>query len=115
MRSRTTRFATNFFFFLLRKLNAPPFCRFQDEFDINEAESREEKRWMERQNEKERKKKKNQESARILKLVETAEKLDPRVKSRREEERNEKNKKKEEEKKKRMEEVRKKFRARGSL
>jgi DnaJ family protein C protein 2 len=42
---------------------------FDDEFDLEEADSREEKRWMERQNERERKKKKREEAARILRLV----------------------------------------------
>jgi hypothetical protein len=41
----------------------------QDEFDLNEADSRDEKRWMDKQNEKVRQKKKKDEAARILKLV----------------------------------------------
>jgi len=56
-----------------------------DEFDVNEAESREEKRWMERQNERERRKNKKEEQATIFKLTETAERFDPRVKRRKEE------------------------------
>eukprot|EP01116_Phalansterium_solitarium_P008413 TRINITY_DN2230_c0_g1_i1.p1 TRINITY_DN2230_c0_g1~~TRINITY_DN2230_c0_g1_i1.p1 ORF type:complete len:639 (-),score=255.63 TRINITY_DN2230_c0_g1_i1:201-2117(-) len=52
---------------------------FEDEFDLNEAESREERRWMHVQNERTRKKMKKQEAATIRKLVETAESFDPRV------------------------------------
>ncbi|KAL6042742.1 DnaJ (Hsp40), subfamily C, member 2 [Balamuthia mandrillaris] len=56
-----------------------------DEYDPNDAESREEKRWMERQNLKERTKRKKQEVVRINTLVETAYKRDPRVKRQKEE------------------------------
>jgi len=66
-----------------------------DEFDFNEAESREEKRWMERQNERERRKKKKEESAKVFKLADTAEKLDPRLKKRRDQLMEEKRKQKE--------------------
>jgi len=58
---------------------------FMDEFDTEEAESREEKRWMEKQNSKLRQKEKNTESATILKLVEMAEKFDVRLIKKREE------------------------------
>jgi DnaJ family protein C protein 2 len=51
-----------------------------DEYDLSHAESRDEKRWMEVQNARIRKKKLSEENARIRKLVELAEKLDPRVK-----------------------------------
>jgi len=51
----------------------------EDEFNLEEAETREEKRWMERNNERKRKKLKREESSLILKLTETAEKLDPRI------------------------------------
>lgn len=50
-----------------------------DEYDVAEAESREERRWMEKQNKKDREKKKKEEKARINRLVETAYNLDPRI------------------------------------
>ncbi|EPT30129.1 DnaJ domain-containing protein [Toxoplasma gondii ME49] len=50
-----------------------------DEYDLNEAECREERRWMERENLKIRKKHVKAERARIQKLVETAYSVDPRV------------------------------------
>jgi len=53
---------------------------FEDEYDPNDAESREEKRWMERQNERERKRRKREELSRIASLVEGAFKRDPRIK-----------------------------------
>jgi len=67
---------------------------FEDEYDVNDAESRDERRWMERQNERERRKHKKEESARIFKLTETAERLDPRIKKQRDELLNEKKKRK---------------------
>jgi len=84
---------------------------FEDEFNPNEAESREEKRWMERQNERERKKKKKEEAARIIRLTETAEKQDPRVKRYKEEQQKLKQEKKlqlKEEKRRKLEEQKKK-------
>lgn len=51
-----------------------------DEHDPEEAETREEKRWMERQNERERKRKKREELTRVATLVEGAFKRDPRIK-----------------------------------
>lgn len=42
---------------------------FADEYDPNDAETREEKRWMERQNERERKRRKKEERMRISSLV----------------------------------------------
>jgi len=50
-----------------------------DEFDPNDAGFREEKRWMERQNEKLRLKRRREEKARVLNLVEVSYSLDPRV------------------------------------
>lgn len=49
------------------------------EHDTDQAECREEKRWMERQNAKHVKARKLEESARIRRLVDTAYKKDPRV------------------------------------
>lgn len=50
-----------------------------DEYDPEQAESRDEKRWMERQNDKSRAKKKREEIERTARLVEQAHRLDPRV------------------------------------
>ena len=50
-----------------------------DELDIDQAECREEKRWMEREIMREKKKKKNKENARISKLLDRAYALDPRI------------------------------------
>ena len=50
-----------------------------DEYDMEEAGFREERRWMERQNDKLRAKKRKVEAARIAKLVELAYANDPRV------------------------------------
>eukprot|EP01094_Clydonella_sp_ATCC50884_P021451 TRINITY_DN4729_c0_g2_i1.p1 TRINITY_DN4729_c0_g2~~TRINITY_DN4729_c0_g2_i1.p1 ORF type:complete len:597 (+),score=268.38 TRINITY_DN4729_c0_g2_i1:204-1994(+) len=49
------------------------------EYDLEEAESREEKRWMQRQNKKQTDKKMREERARLNRLVDTAYALDPRV------------------------------------
>ncbi|KAH3758076.1 dnaJ protein subfamily C member 2 [Pelomyxa schiedti] len=57
-----------------------------DGYDPDEAETREEKRWMQRQNDKQMQKKKKEEHARIMKLVELAHSTDPRVKRHEEEE-----------------------------
>lgn len=69
---------------------------FKDEFNTSDAESREEKRWMERQNERERKKRKQEEFSIIFKLTEMAEKLDPRIKQYKESLKQEKERKKQE-------------------
>ncbi|KAL8436548.1 hypothetical protein ACSSS7_001626 [Eimeria intestinalis] len=58
-----------------------------DEHDVNEAECREERRWMERENAKIRKKYLKNERARLQKLVETAYAADPRIQRQKEEER----------------------------
>jgi len=52
-----------------------------DEFDLSHAESRDERRWMEVQNGRIRKKKIQEESSRIRKLVDTAFKADPRIRA----------------------------------
>lgn len=56
-----------------------------DEFNPDDAEFREERRWMERQNQKMRKKLQDGERRRIIRLVENAERLDPRLRAEREE------------------------------
>jgi len=91
---------------------------FEDEYDPNEAESREEKRWMERKIASKRYKKKMQEQARINKLVDLAYSLDPRIRKVREEEKAKKEKvkqdrrdaakKREDEERQRLEEIAKK-------
>lgn len=43
--------------------------KIEDEFDLEQAESREEKRWMELQNEKQKASKKKEERTRILRLA----------------------------------------------
>lgn len=65
-----------------------------DEFDLEAAESREHKRWMERQNAKFREKAKKEENARIRLMTENAYKRDPRIIRRKEEEKAEKLRKK---------------------
>ncbi|WOL20717.1 hypothetical protein Cni_G29523 [Canna indica] len=67
-----------------------------DEFDLEQAESRDHKRWMERQNAKLREKAKKEEYARVRTLVDNAYKKDPRILRRKEEEKAEKKRKKEE-------------------
>ncbi|KAJ8906875.1 hypothetical protein NDN08_003359 [Rhodosorus marinus] len=74
------------------------------EYDPDQADCREERRWMERQNAKVAKGAKQAENARIRKLVELAYRNDPRLKKRREEEKRIKEQAKEE-KKKRYEEA----------
>ncbi|CDJ38346.1 DnaJ domain-containing protein, putative [Eimeria tenella] len=64
-----------------------------DAHDLNDAECREERRWMERENAKIRKKYIKNERARIQKLVETAYSVDPRIQRQKKEQQ----KKKEEE------------------
>jgi len=66
-----------------------------DEFDLEQAESREHKRWMERQNAKLQEKAKKEEYARIRSFVDNAYKKDPRILRRKEEEKAEKLRKKE--------------------
>lgn len=66
-----------------------------DDFDLEQAESRDHKRWMERQNAKLREKAKKEEYARIRALVDSAYKRDPRILRRKEEEKVEKQRKKE--------------------
>jgi len=68
---------------------------FEDEYDLEEAESRDERRWMDVQNERKRRKFKKEETSKIFKLTETAEKLDPRVKRVRDQEAQDKRKIKE--------------------
>ncbi|GAM28076.1 hypothetical protein SAMD00019534_112520, partial [Acytostelium subglobosum LB1] len=52
---------------------------FDDDYELDQADSRDEKRWMEKQNEKKRTKLRKDESARILELANMAYKRDPRV------------------------------------
>ncbi|KAF9686320.1 hypothetical protein SADUNF_Sadunf03G0146500 [Salix dunnii] len=66
-----------------------------DEFDLEQAESRDHKRWMERQNAKLSEKARREDYARIRTLVDSAYKKDPRILRRKEEEKAEKQRKKE--------------------
>ncbi|KAK2446518.1 transcription factor SRM1 [Trifolium repens] len=66
-----------------------------DEFDLETAETREDKRWMERQNAKLSEKARKEEYARIRTLVDNAYKRDPRILRRKEEIKAEKKRKKE--------------------
>ncbi|CAI8583185.1 unnamed protein product [Vicia faba] len=66
-----------------------------DEFDLEQAETRDHKRWMERQNAKLSEKARKEEYARVRTLVDNAYKRDPRILRRKEEEKAEKKRKKE--------------------
>ncbi|KAK7328307.1 hypothetical protein VNO77_22410 [Canavalia gladiata] len=66
-----------------------------DEFDLEQAESRDHRRWMERQNAKLSEKARKEEYARVRTLVDNAYKRDPRILRRKEEEKAEKQRKKE--------------------
>ncbi|KAG5227766.1 DNAJ heat shock N-terminal domain-containing family protein [Salix suchowensis] len=66
-----------------------------DEFDLEQAESRDHKRWMERQNAKLSEKARKEDYARIRTLVDSAYKRDPRILRRKEEGKAEKQRKKE--------------------
>jgi len=66
-----------------------------DEYDLEQAESREHKRWMERQNAKLQEKAKKAEYARVRTLVDNAYKKDPRIQRRKDEEKAEKQRRKE--------------------
>lgn len=66
-----------------------------DEFELEQAESRDHKRWMERQNTKLREKARKEEYARVRSLVDSAYKRDPRILRRKEEEKAEKQRRKE--------------------
>jgi DnaJ family protein C protein 2 len=66
-----------------------------DEFDLEQAESRDHKRWMERQNAKLAEKARKEEYVRIRNLVDNAYKRDPRILKRKETEKAEKQRKKE--------------------
>eukprot|EP01126_Amoeba_proteus_P000176 TRINITY_DN10064_c0_g4_i1.p1 TRINITY_DN10064_c0_g4~~TRINITY_DN10064_c0_g4_i1.p1 ORF type:complete len:469 (-),score=117.86 TRINITY_DN10064_c0_g4_i1:787-2193(-) len=76
-----------------------------DEYDPEEAESREEKRWMERKNAKERSKREREEQNRLNSLIDLSYKLDPRIRKMKEEEQ----RVKEEAKRKRQEAIKKKL------
>uniref|UniRef100_A0A7N0T6N3 Uncharacterized protein n=1 Tax=Kalanchoe fedtschenkoi TaxID=63787 RepID=A0A7N0T6N3_KALFE len=65
-----------------------------DEYDLEQAESRDHKRWMERQNAKLSEKARKEEYVRIRSLVDNAYKRDPRILRRKEEEKAEKQRKK---------------------
>ncbi|KAL7199122.1 hypothetical protein ACSBR2_021408 [Camellia fascicularis] len=69
--------------------------RNEDEFDLEQAESRDHKRWMERQNSKLTEKAINEDYARIRALIDNAYKRNPRIQKRKEEEKAEKQRKKE--------------------
>lgn len=56
-----------------------------NEYEPEQAESREEKRWMERQNAKLQQEKRKEEAARLTKLVDIAYARDPRIKARKQE------------------------------
>eukprot|EP01127_Copromyxa_protea_P005311 TRINITY_DN15257_c0_g1_i1.p1 TRINITY_DN15257_c0_g1~~TRINITY_DN15257_c0_g1_i1.p1 ORF type:complete len:572 (-),score=174.04 TRINITY_DN15257_c0_g1_i1:108-1823(-) len=60
-----------------------------DEYDPEEAESREEKRWMERRNAKERLKREGEEKLRLRNFVDVAYKFDPRIRKMKEAEQKE--------------------------
>uniref|UniRef100_A0A2P2KCS3 Uncharacterized protein MANES_15G172900 n=1 Tax=Rhizophora mucronata TaxID=61149 RepID=A0A2P2KCS3_RHIMU len=66
-----------------------------DEFDLEQAESRDHRRWMERQNAKLSEKARKEEYARMRTLVDNAYRRDPRILRRKEEEKAEKQRKKE--------------------
>ncbi|KAL3638576.1 hypothetical protein CASFOL_017947 [Castilleja foliolosa] len=66
-----------------------------DEFDLEQSESRDHRRWMERQNAKLSEKARKEEYARIRTLVDNAYKRDPRILRRKEEVKAEKQRKKE--------------------
>lgn len=66
-----------------------------DEFDLEQAESRDHRRWMERQNAKLSEKARKEEYARVRTLVDNAYKRDPRILRRKETEKAEKQRKKE--------------------
>lgn len=66
-----------------------------DEYDLEQAEGRDHRRWMERQNAKLSEKARKDESARIRTLVDNAYKRDPRIQRRKEEEKAEKQRKRE--------------------
>ncbi|XP_030534389.1 dnaJ homolog subfamily C member 2 [Rhodamnia argentea] len=66
-----------------------------DEFDLEQAESRDHRRWMERQNAKLSEKARKEEYARVRTLVDNAYKRDPRILRRKEEQRAERQRKKE--------------------
>jgi len=68
---------------------------FDDDYELDQAGSREEKRWMERENEKKRNKKRKEEAARIQDLANMAYKKDPRIQNKLKEEEDKKNKAKE--------------------
>jgi len=55
-----------------------------DEYNLEDAEFREERRWMERQNQRIRKKYVEAERKRIMRLAENAERFDPRIRAERE-------------------------------
>lgn len=66
-----------------------------DEFELEQAESRDHKRWMERQNAKLREKARKEEHARVRTLIDNAYKKDPRILRRKDEQKAEKQRRKE--------------------
>ncbi|CAK9094768.1 unnamed protein product [Durusdinium trenchii] len=81
-----------------------------DEYNLEDAEFREERRWMERQNQRVRKKYVEAERRRIMRLAETAEKWDPRIRAEREERENKKREEKERRARAKQEEIEEKQR-----
>lgn len=79
---------------------------YEDEYDINDAEHRDERRWMERQNERQRRKRKREEREKLVKLVTTAMRLDPRVQKQREKEEEERQKREKAKEERRMKRLR---------
>lgn len=104
----------NFYHFWMR-FNSWREIKGEDEHDVTDATSRDERRWMQQENERKRKKLKKAENERIRNLVERAQRNDPRVIRIREKKRLDaeekkrlrKEKEKQEEERKRLEEKRK--------
>jgi len=71
-----------------------------DEYNLEDSDCREERRWMERENQRGRKKYDSDERKRIMQLAESAERFDPRIRAEREE--REKQKREEKEKRARV-------------
>ncbi|EFC50656.1 predicted protein, partial [Naegleria gruberi] len=77
----------------------------ESEYDESTADSREERRWMKRQNDKINQKRKKEEKKKLTDLVELARKNDPRVKKKNEEIEQERKRKEEEKNKRELERI----------